>query len=93
MPGLQNVRSSKRPVAKNIHTYSVLVVGWWKSGGSVAAMFAGKVMFVFYSLFYRGFFLPYITIIARISKNDTLGNSYTFCLISMSNLKFKNWTF
>jgi hypothetical protein len=25
--GLQNVRSSKRPVAKNIHIYSVLVVG------------------------------------------------------------------
>jgi len=27
MSGLQNVRSSKRPVAKNIHKYSVFVVG------------------------------------------------------------------
>jgi hypothetical protein len=27
MPGLQNVRSSTRLVAKNIHIYSVLVVG------------------------------------------------------------------
>ena len=27
MSGLQNVRYSKRPVAKNIHIYSVLVVG------------------------------------------------------------------
>ncbi len=27
MSGLQNVRSSKRPVAKNVHIYSVLVVG------------------------------------------------------------------
>jgi hypothetical protein len=27
MSGLQNARSSKRPVQKNIHVYSVLVVG------------------------------------------------------------------
>ena len=40
MSGRQTVRSSKRPVG-----------GWWKSAGSVAAMFAGKVMAVFYSLF------------------------------------------
>jgi hypothetical protein len=51
MSGLQNVRSSKRLVAKKtIHIYSVLVVGG-KSAGSVAAMLAGKVMAVFYSLF------------------------------------------
>jgi hypothetical protein len=51
MSGLQNVRSSKRPVAKkHPYIYSVLVVG--------AAMFAGKVMAVFYSLF-RGFFAIY----------------------------------
>jgi hypothetical protein len=50
MSGLQNVRSSKRPVAKN-HPYLFCTCGWWKSAGSVAAMFAGKVMAVFYSLF------------------------------------------
>jgi len=49
MSGLQNVRSSKRPVAKK-HPY-ILTCGWWKSAGSVAAMFAGKLMAVFYSLF------------------------------------------
>ncbi len=65
--GLQNERSSKRPVAKK-HPYIFCSCGWWKSAGSVAAMFAGKVMAVFYSLFQR-FSLPYITI---ISKNDTL---------------------
>jgi hypothetical protein len=43
MSGLQNVRSSKRP-------YMFCTCGWWKSAGSVAAMFAGKVMAVFYSL-------------------------------------------
>ena len=62
MSGLQNVRSSKRPVAKK-PPYIVCTCGWWKSAGSVAAMFAGKVMAVFYSLFER-IFLPYITIIA-----------------------------
>ncbi len=53
---------SKRPVSKrlkrqvynrlqkNIHVYSALVVGE-KTAGSVAAMLAGKVMAVFYSLF------------------------------------------
>jgi hypothetical protein len=47
--GLQNVRSSKRPVAKQ-HPYLFCTCGWWKSAGSVAAMFAGKVKAVFYSL-------------------------------------------
>ena len=56
MSGLQNVRSSKRPVAI-IHPFCTC--GWWKSAGSVAAMFAGKVMAVFYSLFLRGFFALY----------------------------------
>jgi hypothetical protein len=50
MSGLQNVRSSKRLVAKK-HPYIFCTCGWWKSAGSVAAMFAGKVMAVFYSLF------------------------------------------
>ncbi len=50
MSGLQNVRSSKRPVAKK-HPYILCTCGCWKSAGSVAAMFAGKVMDVFYSLF------------------------------------------
>jgi hypothetical protein len=48
--GLQNVRSSKPPVEKK-HPYILCACGWWKSAGSVAAMFAGKVMAVFYSLF------------------------------------------
>ncbi len=53
--GLQNVRFTKpralkRPVAKK-HPYIFCTFGWWKSAGSVAAMFAGKVMAVFYSLF------------------------------------------
>jgi hypothetical protein len=50
MSGLQNVRSSKRLVKKK-HPYIFCTYGWWKSAGSVAAMFAGKVMAVFYSLF------------------------------------------
>jgi hypothetical protein len=51
MSGLQNVRSSKCPVAKK-HPYIFCTCGcWWKSAGSVAAMCAGKVMAVFYSLF------------------------------------------
>ncbi len=50
MSGLQNGRSAKRPVAKR-HPYIFCTCGWWKSAGSVAAMFAGKVMAVFYSLF------------------------------------------
>jgi hypothetical protein len=46
MSGLQNVRLQKK------HPYTVYCTcGWWKSAGSVAAMFAGKVMAVFYSLF------------------------------------------
>jgi hypothetical protein len=67
--GLQNVRLQKNP-------FIFCTCGWWKSAGSVAAMLAGKVMAVFYSLFYR-FFLPYITIIS----NDTI-----FTLNSNANL-------
>ncbi len=48
--GLQNVRSSKCLVAKK-HPYIFCTCGWWKSAGSVAAMFAAKVKAVFYSLF------------------------------------------
>jgi hypothetical protein len=43
--GLQNVQLQKK------HPYIFCTCGWWKSAGSVAAMFAGKVMAVFYSLF------------------------------------------
>jgi hypothetical protein len=50
MSGLQNVRFTKRQVEKN-HPYIFFTCGWWKSAGSVAAMFAGNVMAVFYSLF------------------------------------------
>ncbi len=46
MSGLQNVRSSKRPVAKK-HPHLFCTCGWEKSAGSVAAMLAGKVMAVF----------------------------------------------
>jgi hypothetical protein len=48
--GLQNDRSSKRLVAKKT-SYIFCTCGWWKSAGCVAAMFAGKVMALFYSLF------------------------------------------
>jgi hypothetical protein len=55
MSGLQNVRFSKHQVFKMYsckkHPYVFCTCGWWKSAGSVAAMFAGKVMAVFYSLF------------------------------------------
>ncbi len=47
--GLQNVRSSKRLVEKK-YPYIFFTCGLWKSADSVAAMFAGKVMAVFYSL-------------------------------------------
>ncbi len=50
MSGLQKVRSSKRPVARK-HPNIFCTCSWWKSAGSVATMFAGKVMAVFYSLF------------------------------------------
>jgi hypothetical protein len=50
MSGLQNVRFSKCSVAKK-HPYIVCTCSWGKSAGSVAAMFAGKGMAVFYSLF------------------------------------------
>ncbi len=46
----QNVRFSKRPVVKK-HPYIFSNCGWWKSAGSVAAMFTGTEMAVFYSLF------------------------------------------
>ena len=46
MSGLQNVRSSKRPVSKK-HPFIFCTCGWWKSAGSVAAMFAGKVNSLF----------------------------------------------
>jgi hypothetical protein len=45
MAGLQNVRFTKK------HPFIFCTCRWWKSAGSVAAMFAGKVMAVFYSLF------------------------------------------
>jgi hypothetical protein len=55
MSGLQNVMFTKRQVCKTSgckkHTYLFCTCGWWKSAGSVAAMLAGKVMAVFYSLF------------------------------------------
>jgi hypothetical protein len=43
--GLQNIRLKKK------HPCIFCTCGWWKSAGFVAAMFAGKVMAVFYSLF------------------------------------------
>jgi hypothetical protein len=59
--GLQNIRFTKWQVYKTSglqkvrlqkkHPYIFCACGWWKSAGSVAAMFAGKVMAVFYSLF------------------------------------------
>jgi len=53
--GLQNVRFTKRPVFKTSgcknNPFIFCTCGWWKSAGSVAAMLAGKVMAVFYSLF------------------------------------------
>jgi hypothetical protein len=51
--GLQNVRFTKCLVAKIPCIF--YTCGWWKSAGSDAAMFAGKVMAVFYSLFQRFF--------------------------------------
>jgi hypothetical protein len=67
MSGLQNVRSSKLPVAKK-HPYIFCTCGWWKSAGSVAAMFAGSDGCVLFFIILE-VFLPYITI---ISNNDTL---------------------
>ncbi len=59
--GLQNVRFTKCQVYKTSglqnfwlkkkHPYIFYTFGWWKSAGLVAAMFADKVMAVFYSLF------------------------------------------
>jgi hypothetical protein len=48
---------SKRPVSKNLYIFCTC--GWWKSAGSVAAMFAGCFSFSILEVF-----LPYITIIA-----------------------------
>jgi hypothetical protein len=50
----QNVRFQNvwNVVAEKTSIYILTrTCGWWKSAGSVAAMFAGKVMAVFYSLF------------------------------------------
>jgi hypothetical protein len=52
---LQNVRLTKRQVfktsgCKKSTIYIFCACGWWKSAGSLAATFAGKVMAVFYSL-------------------------------------------
>jgi hypothetical protein len=60
MSGLQNFKSSKRPVA-NKHPYTFCTCGWWKSAGSVAAMFAGKGMAEFYTfiLYFREVFAIY----------------------------------
>ncbi len=66
MSGLQNVRSSKRLVAKNIHIHSVLVVG-----GNTQVLLQPCLQakwWLCFILYFRGFF-PYITI---ISNNDTL---------------------
>jgi hypothetical protein len=53
--GLQNIRFTIRQVFKTSgckkHPYIFCTCGWWKSAGSCAALFAGKVMAVFYSLF------------------------------------------
>jgi hypothetical protein len=55
--GLQNISITKRQVyktsgcKKNIHISIFCTCDWWKPAGSVAAMLAGKVMAVFYSLF------------------------------------------
>jgi len=55
--GLQNIRFTKCQVYKTSGLQNVrlqktsISILWWKSAGSVAAMFAGKVMAVFYSLF------------------------------------------
>jgi hypothetical protein len=64
--GLQNVRFTKLQVFKTSgskkHPYIFCTCGWWKSAGSVAAMFAGKEgMAVFYTLilYFRGFFAIY----------------------------------
>jgi hypothetical protein len=58
MSGLQNVRYSKRPVAKK-YPYIFSTCGWWKYAGSAAAMFAGKVMELFYFSILEGFFAIY----------------------------------
>ncbi len=60
--GLQNVRFTKRQVVKtsglqNVqlqekHPYIFCTCGWWKSAGSVAAMFAGCVLFSFLESFF-----------------------------------------
>jgi hypothetical protein len=57
MSGLQNVRFSKRPVAKK-HPYIFCTFSWWKSAGSEAAMLAGKVMLCFI-LYFKGLFAIY----------------------------------
>ncbi len=61
---LQNVRFTKRQDFKTSglqkkHPYIFCTCGLCKSAGLVAAMLAGKVMAVFYSLFERVFFAIY----------------------------------
>ncbi len=82
MSCLQNVRSSKRPVAKKT-PINILYLWLVEIRRYVAAMFAGKVMAAFYFLFLRFLVILYITKMA--SKKMT--NTNTFCLISISNLK------
>ncbi len=82
MSGLQNVRSSKRPVTKkHPYIYAVLVVG-----GNPQVLLQPCLQAVLYSLFWR-VVLPYITIIAGKSKNDTL------FVLNRNEMKLKNWTF
>ncbi len=59
--GLQNVRLQKK------HPYILCTCGWWKSAGSVAAMFAGCVLFSILEVFCH--ISPQSLV---ISKNDTL---------------------
>ncbi len=103
--GLQNVRFTKCQVYKtsglqNVwlqkkHPNIFCTCGWWKSAGFVAAMFAGKVMAAFYSLFWRVF--CHISLV--ISKNEALftlnrnANLAIPILLFNKYIKFKNWTF
>jgi hypothetical protein len=80
--GLKNFRSSKRLVAKK-EQYIFCTCGWWKSAGSVAAMFAGKVMAVLFSIFEIFCHIsPYWLV---ISKND----KYKYFLFD-KYIKFRN---
>ncbi len=97
--GLQNVRFTKCQVYKTSDLQNVRLqkkhpcifctCGCWKTRRFCCSHVCRQSdVCVLFSIL--EVFLPYITI---ISKNDTLctfcklGNSYTFCLISISNLK------